>query len=145
MKQAIFGRATRLAAHPIPTHSVHTFMIAALSITALSIFSGCMTFQPTPISSFTKEAMQSWVGHTDSELIFACGKPTSVHPMPNGTRVYEYELLRNGWYFAQEKRVVQDKIRKTVLVAVPTGGTTVHRDFIVSAYGVIVDWLADAE
>src|SRR4030088_1152005 len=102
---------------------------------------GCMVppTQSVPISSYLTESMKSWLGRTDGALLEACGSPTTVRKMPDGSKLIIYEVHSGGWFIASSSVFTDDeKTMHTRTVGVPTGGTYVTRQFTVSPDHVIV-------
>ena len=59
-----------------------------LAIFALASFAGCATVQGY------KDSMQTWMGHSDSELIQSWGQPNNSYTSPDGKTILGYHRER---------------------------------------------------
>ena len=112
-----------------------------LIFTLVYLTCGCAGDRPPAYdankANIINNIMDSWVGHYQTELVAAWGRPTKVVPNEGGGQTLFYESLKGTWGESKDKRVVGGAQFKT---EPRQEGYVAIREFYVDRNGIINSW-----
>ena len=96
----------------------------------ISVLIGCSGSKIT-------EKMQSWLGHTESELVSSWGPPTSVYKMDDGSKILTYSYQRNGYQIEGQAWTDREGVTHYTAPAV-AGAYAATRSFTINSDHIII-------